>query len=186
MSSTNNGAVYSSPRIWLHWLMLALIALAYALMELKSFAPRGSAARLNMALLHYLTGLLVLLLVWPRLLLRLLGKEPAIPAADPAWQTALARVVHWFLYVLMIFLPLLGWLTLSAAGKPVHIFFFDLPFLLSRDDGLARFLKELHESFATFGYFLIGLHAAGALFHHYVKRDDTLRRMLGSRFPDRL
>ena len=54
-------------------MMLAFIASANALMELKSLAPRGSAARLNMALLHYLTGVLVLLPAWPSMLFRLLG-----------------------------------------------------------------------------------------------------------------
>ena len=183
MQWTHSKTGYASPIILMHWLMLILIAFGYALMELKSFAPRGSDLRLNMASLHYLLGLLVFMLVWARLVLRMAGGQvPPIEPAPSSWQTAFEKAMHGLLYVFMIGLPLLGWLALSAKGKPVHLFIFDLPFPIEPDDALARQLKKLHETIANAGYFAIGLHAAAALFHHYVKRDATLRRMLPQRW----
>jgi cytochrome b561 len=173
---------YASPMILMHWLIFILVAVGYALMELKSFAPRGSDLRSNMAALHYLLGLLVLVLVFARLMLRMSGTIPPIEPAVSAFQAAFAKFMHWFLYAFLIAMPVLGWLALSAKGRPVHLFFFDLPFPIDTDDGLAKQLKRWHEYIANAGYFAIGLHAAFALFHHYIKRDTTLKRMLPGRW----
>ena len=86
--------------------------------------------------------------------------------------------MHFALYVLMIGLPLGGWLILSASGKPVPFFGLQLPALVGESKDLADLFKEIHETGATVGYFLIGLHAAAALYHHFFVRDDTLRRIL--------
>ena len=94
--------------ILLHWLMFILVAVGYALMELKSLAPRGSDLRLNMATLHYLLGLVVFTLVWARLVLRLTVFVPPIKPALPAWQAAFAKTMHGMLYVFMIAMPLGG------------------------------------------------------------------------------
>lgn len=78
---------------------------------------------------------------------------------------------------LMIGLPVLGWLILSAkAATP--LWGYNLPPLMSPNASTAKWLKNLHELGATAGYFLIGAHAAAALFHHYVIRDNTLARIL--------
>ncbi|HLY96193.1 MAG TPA: cytochrome b/b6 domain-containing protein, partial [Sideroxyarcus sp.] len=74
-----------------------------------------------------------------------------------------------------------GWLLLSATGKPVPFFGLELPALIGENKDLAKTLKDIHEFVGTAGYYLIGLHAAAALYHHYIVRDNTLLRML----PDR-
>ncbi len=174
-NSTKYGYGWAS--IVLHWLMLLLIVAVYATMELKSIFAKGSPSREAMAIWHYTLGLSVFLLVWVRLLIRFSGFDPVIEPALPAWQVLLARVAHWALYVLMIGLPLLGWLTLSAKGTPVPFFGLELPALIGQGKGLAKWLKDIHEATATAGYFLLGLHAVAALYHHYLRRDNTLRLM---------
>jgi cytochrome b561 len=89
--------------------------------------------------------------------------------------------MHVALYALMIGMPLAGWLMLSAAAKPIPLFGLQLPALIGESKALADLIEEIHETGGTVGYYLIGLHAAAALFHHYVKRDNTLPRMLPSR-----
>ena len=106
---------------------------------------------------------------------------PRIEPAPPAWQHALATVVHWVLYLFMIGMPLGGWLMLSAAGKPIPYFGLELPSLVAPDKALATQVKEIHETIGKAGYALIGLHAVAALFHHHVLKDDTLTRMLPRR-----
>ena len=81
----------------------------------------------------------------------------------------------------MLGMPLAGWLILSAAGKPIPFFGIHLPALIAENKDLSKLIKEVHETVGTIGYFLIGLHALAALFHHYVLRDNTLLRMLPGR-----
>jgi cytochrome b561 len=177
MSWNNTKSGYGSLAILLHWLMLVLIVAGYAAMDLKSLAQKGSALRAAMANWHYLLGLLVFALVWPRLLAQSSGRAPEVEPAPPAWQAALAKAAHRALYVFMVAMPLLGWLALSAQGDPVYIFGSELPALTGKNEGLTKFFKDVHENLATVGYFLIGVHAAAALYHHYVKHDNTLRLM---------
>jgi cytochrome b561 len=75
-------------------------------------------------------------------------------------------------------MPLLGWLTVSANGRPLPFFGWELPALIGPNKALGRNIKEVHETIGVLGYYLIGLHALAALFHHYFMRDDTLQRML--------
>lgn len=178
MSWNNTKTRYGWLAIGFHWLMFLLIVAVYATMELKSIFPRGSSGRQNMALWHYMLGLSVFYLVWLRLLVRSQGSEPAIEPPPVRWQSVASRVMHWVLYVFMIGLPLLGWLTLSARGLPIPFFGLELPPLLAKNQDLARLFKDVHEAIATSGYLLIGMHAGAALYHHHIKRDNTLRRML--------
>lgn len=181
MSITATSGRYSRLSIAMHWLMALLIVAVYACMELKGNFPRGSEPRELLKHWHFVLGLSVLALVWLRLLGRLLAKAPAIEPKPPAWQTGTAHLMHLGLYVLMVGMPLIGWLLLNAEGKPAPFFGMELPILVQKDHGLAETLEELHEFGANAGYFLIGLHAVAALFHHYVVRDNTLIRMLPGR-----
>ena len=157
--------------------MLILIVATYATMDLKSMYPRGSAGRDALAFWHFSLGLTVLCLVWVRIVARSVGDTPVIVPAMPKMQALAAKLVHLALYGLMIGLPLLGWLALSARGKPVPFYGLQLPALMEQNKENFSLFKTIHESLATAGYFLIGVHAAAALFHHYVKRDNTLKLM---------
>jgi cytochrome b561 len=126
-------------------------------------------------------GMLVLVFVWLRIALRILGPTPSIQPTPAKWQELIAKLMHLALYVLMIGQPLLGWLILSANGDPIPFFGLQLPALIAENKDLVDVLKEVHETSGTVGYFLVGLHAAAALFHHYITRDNTLVRMLPGR-----
>lgn len=158
--------------------MLLLLAAVYASMELEDLAPKGSATRAAMETWHYMLGLSVLALVILRLLVHLIGPDPAITPAPPKWQHVSAKLMHVALYVFMFAMPLLGWSILSAEGEPIPFFGWELPALFSPSESLEDWLEEIHEAGATIGYVLIGLHAAAALYHHYFLHDDTLRRIL--------
>lgn len=178
MNWRNNTQRYGWLSIGLHWFMLLLIAAVYAFMEFRDIYPKGSAGRDAMKTWHYMLGLSVLLLALLRLMLAAASPTPAIVPALPKWQATTALLMKIGLYGLMIGLPLAGWLILSASGKTVPFFGFVLPPLIAKSKDMADTIKELHEAGATVGYFLIGLHAAAGLYHHYVVRDNTLRRML--------
>jgi cytochrome b561 len=169
---------YGSTHIALHWLMALLMVAVYALIELREIYPKGSDPRELMKSLHFMLGLTVLFLAAFRIWVATRTPKPPITPAIPAWQRILAAITHGLLYLLMIGLPLLGWLLLSAAGKPIPFFGLELPSLIAQDKALAKTLKEVHQLAGQAGYFIIGLHTVAALFHHYVVKDNTLRRML--------
>lgn len=169
---------YGALSIALHWLMLLLLAAVYSCIELRELFDKGSAPREALKTWHFMLGLSVLGLVWLRLALRLGRPTPAITPPPARWQSRAAGLVHVALYALMIGMPLGGWLMLSAAGKPIPFFGLELPPLLAPDKALAGNIKDLHETGGLVGYWLIAAHAGAALLHHYVLRDNTLRRML--------
>ena len=172
---------YSPLSIALHWVMLLLIAAVYACIELKGNFPKGSEPRELLKQWHFMLGMAIFALVWLRLAARLIGPTPAIVPAIPTWQAIPAKLMHLALYTLMIGTPLLGWLILSAFGKPIPFFGLELPALIAPDHDFGEQLEHWHVRLADAGYWLIGLHAVAGLFHHYISRDNTLTRMLPGR-----
>ena len=160
----------------LHWLTLLFIAGAYLTSELReSFEHRPTEALMKDW--HTLLGVSVLGLTGLRLVARAISATPAIEPPPPLWQARAATGVHLALYGLMILLPLTGWLLLNAEGETVVWFGQALPVLVGPSRRLAHTLEDVHEAVANAGYFLIGVHATAALFHHCVVRDNTLRLM---------
>ena len=181
MRPQEDSAKYGSLLISLHWLMLLLIIAVYACIELRELYPRGSDIRQALKTWHFMLGLAVFALVWLRLVARFLRPVPAIVPPPPRWQQLVAHLMEFAIYVFMIAMPLLGWLVLSGENQPVPFFGIQLPALMGENRALAKLIEEIHGTIGNIGYFLIGLHAAAALAHHYIHRDNTLVRMLPSR-----
>lgn len=174
----NTNIRYGNLSISLHWLMLLLFIAVYASINLRELFPKGSDPREALKALHFMLGLCALGLVSLRIYARLSAPTPSITPEPTPSQHLAAELMHIALYALMIATPLLGWLQLSAAGKVIPFFGLELPALISTNKDFAGLLKEIHETIGTVGYFLIGIHAAAALYHHYIKKDNTLTRML--------
>lgn len=171
-------ARYGWPTIAFHWLAVLLVATMYVTAEWREFVPKGEALRDQLMALHKSLGMIILALVAARLVVRRGADRPPILPPMPAWQDLASRLVHWALYAMLLVLPITGYLMSNAADRPVAVFGLVLPSLIGPDKALASTIKEVHETVATIGYGLIGLHAAAALWHHYVQRDNTLSRML--------
>jgi cytochrome b561 len=181
MATTTAGNRFHPLSIGAHWLTVLLLVAVYALIELHDAFPKGSEARELSKHWHEMLGLAVFAIVFVRLALRAIYPAPAIQPPPPAWQAMLARAMHAALYLFLIGMPLLGWAVVSAKGKPVPFFGFELPPLLTPDKAQGRSLEDIHGAIGTLGYFLIGGHALAALWHHYAMHDNTLEHML----PDR-
>ena len=172
---------YTATAKGLHWLMAILIFGLLALGFYMSDLPL-SPEKLQFYSWHKWAGVTVFALVWLRLLWRVTHRPPAYPISMSGLQQALAHTGHLVLYVLMIVIPLSGWLMSSAKGVPTVWFgVLPLPDLIGRDKELGKQLAELHSALNIGHLLLIGGHAAAALFHHLVHKDDTLRRMLPAR-----
>lgn len=164
--------------IALHWIMLLLLAAAYAAIELRELFPRGSDPRDALKTLHFTLGLTVLALVVVRIALRLRERRAGARQETEGWQRFPPALVHVGLYAVMILAPIAGWLTLSAQGKPIPFFGLELPPLIAEGALPGDAVEDWHRTIGTIGYWLIGIHAAAALFHHYVLRDRILLAML--------
>ena len=137
----NSDSRYSTVSIALHWLMLVLLVVVYATIELRGIFPKGSGGRTLIKEAHFMLGLTVFVLVWLRLFARSLGVAPKIIPAPPQWQSLMATLMHIALYVFMIGMPILGWMTTSAAGNQVMFYGIDLPLLMSENKELAKQLQ---------------------------------------------
>lgn len=168
---------YTRTAIALHWLIAALILVAFPLgvyMHELPLSPR----KLQLYSYHKWLGITVLLAVAVRLLWRI-GHRPPAPLPGPRWQVAAAHAVHHLLYLLIVAVPLSGWLMSSALGFPVVWFgVLPLPDLVAKDKELGEALKIVHQGLNFSLLALVVVHVAAALKHHFFDRDATLVRML--------
>lgn len=180
MASIEPHPRYVAPACWLHWAIFALVLLAYVFINLFELFPRGSATRGNVLASHYTVGLAVLLLVLPRLLVRLRNGRPPISPTPPRWSEWLGNLTHLALYLFLLIQPALGIITLQIGAKPVRLFGVTLlpAFTDTPNRVLSHQFEHIHTTIGTVFYYVIGLHIAAALWHHFGRRDNTLRRML--------
>jgi len=174
----NDSDSWGAPAKLFHWLMAALI-LAQIALGLTAASWRLSPTKLNLFFWHKSTGMLILALLALRLLWRLANRTPELPGGMPAWERAAARASHGLLYVLMLALPIAGWVVSSASNVPFRIFFLlPLPAIVAPDKAVADLFALVHRGlFATLALVLVA-HLVAALRHHFVKRNTVLIRML--------
>ncbi len=176
MTATNR---YAPVLRRLHWLMAVLILLGYLAIEQRGLFERGTPARFAMVQSHFWIGLTVFVLAFWRLAQRRRFGAPAVSPPLPAWQSHIATLMHVALYAFFLVMPILGLATAWTDDKILYLPFTDiaLPALLAPDKDLAHTLEDLHGTIGDVFYWVIGFHVAAALYHHVVRRDDTLRRM---------
>lgn len=179
----------NSPAQWglvarvFHWLFLFLIIGAWFAVETREEFPKGTPERSEWMRLHISLGLTIFALLWVRLGWRLSGPLPA-EIQGPPLQMRAARLVHFALYALLVALPVTGLLTVQLEDRAVSWFgLFELPVLVAPDKAMADVLEEVHADVLwPLLLALVAVHAAAALWHHFLLKDDTLRRMT---FPRR-
>ncbi|MGY5956974.1 cytochrome b561 [Kosakonia sp. BK9b] len=167
---------YSGLQIAIHWLVFLLVVTAYCAMEFRGFAPRSYRPYFNVV--HVSCGISVLVLMVTRLLVRLKRPAPPIVPKPSPMLTGLSHLGHLMIYLLFIALPIIGLLMMYNRGGPWVAFGVVMPHAAEANFDLVDTLKGYHEFLANLGYFLIALHAAAALAHHYVFKDNTLLRMM--------
>jgi superoxide oxidase len=161
-----------------HWSTLLLIAAAYIAIW-GSYAVATKEQEAFLTQLHRSLGVTVFVLTLFRLGWRWHARIPSLPADLPAIQKMAARVAEYVLYALLLAQPILGILNINARGRRVDFFFLgELPPIVGPDKVLAKQAIAAHEIVAYLLLTLIALHAAAALFHHFVRRDDVLNAML--------
>lgn len=169
---------YTGVAIGLHWLMLIGLVGAFAMglyIQELPFSPN----KLRLISYHKWAGVTIFAVLLFRVFWRLTHRPPALPAAMPRWQQHLAEATHLLLYVLMVLIPISGWLMSSAKGfQTVWFGLVPLPDLLDKNKELGDFLKEIHLLLNLTLAATVFAHAGAAFKHHFIDRDDVLTRML--------
>lgn len=169
---------YTRTAVGLHWL-IALAIIATFTLGLYMTGLQLSPTKLKIYAWHKWAGVTIWLLVWVRVFWRITHRPPALPMTMPHWQQTAATLMHMLIYLLMIAIPVSGWLMSSAKGfQTVYFAIVPLPDLVAKNKALGDQLATVHEvlNFTMAG--LILAHAAAAIKHHIIDRDDVLTRML--------
>jgi cytochrome b561 len=168
---------YTRTAVALHWTVGALVITALSMgwiMTDMAISP----LRLQVYSVHKWIGITILTLFFVRALWRL--THPAPPLLPmPAWQRRSAQCLHGFLYLMLLVQPITGWIFSNASGRAiVYLGLIPLPNLVGKDKTLAATFKNLHSTGGLVLAIAVGLHVLVALKHHFIDRDDTVRRML--------
>ena len=169
---------YTHTAIALHWLIALALTGTFGLGLYMHELPL-SPQKLKLYSWHKWAGVTIFLFVLLRLFWRLGHRPPALPVLMPAWQRLAAEATHVLLYLLMFAVPLSGWLMSSAKGfQTVWFGVLPLPDLLQKDADLGDLLQQIHMLLNYCMAALVAAHLGAALKHHFIDRDDVLKRML--------
>jgi cytochrome b561 len=162
----------------LHWLIVLMI-LAQWYLGLHALSLGNSPAKIGVFALHKSIGMTVLMLAIVRLVWRWLNPVPSLDGLAKPWERRLAHLSHVLLYGLIFAMPLTGWLMSSARNFPVSWFkLFQWPDLVQPDEALFHQLQWLHKHLFITLVVVAALHILGALKHHFIDRNELLKRML--------
>lgn len=158
-----------------HWLMTFLLVILFItifLMENKI------GSKLFLLKTHIICGVTFLLLIFLRIFNKLKSASPPLDSTLPKWEKYLAEVTHRALYLLMILVPLSGFLFVQFKGNLSLIFDVDFLQILPKSPETAHPVKEFHETSAWIIGGLTLLHVAGVLFQQFIKKNKVMKKML--------
>lgn len=180
MTASTQTDRYSRAQRLLHWLTLLAITIAYVAIEVRGELPRTHTLRPLVTQLHFWAGISVFVMLLLRVWLRLTRGSPAIVPTPPLWAARFANATHLLIYLVLFAQPILGALAAAAGGKAIVVPLLGvaLPALLARTEYLEHRLEDIHGEIGELFYYVIAVHVLAALWHHFVARDNTLRRML--------
>ena len=174
----NTDVRYGHVAMALHW-SIALLFIILVALGLTMTNMEDGDDKWTLYSLHKSFGFTATFLILMRVLWRLTNPAPLLPDTLKRYEVLLAHSVHIGLYAIMIIMPISGYIDSIAGGYKTQFFgLFDIPRLLEKDKNLAETAKDIHEFFSFALYGLFFLHFAAALKHHFIMKDNILRKML--------
>lgn len=176
MAIRNTTSNYGSVSKFFHWTVFILVTLMLCFGFFLHLLP--STMKATSYNLHKLTGLGILLLMILRSIWTIINPKPTLPKTVPLWEVASARISHLLLYVLLLIMPLSGWIMASAANKPPVLLGQRLMLPIYPHHQLKHMMNQAHEIIAWLIIITISIHICAALRHHFVLKNNVLKRML--------
>ena len=162
----------------LHWAIAALVVVNWRLAEGAEHAPEAEAREIMGT--HFSIGVTILVLILLRLAWRIAHRPPPLAAHLAGWERGLARTTHTLFYILLIVMPLAGWVAMSSMGYRVSVWgLFELPLLpISQSQDRAEAIFDTHATAGIVLLILVAIHVLGTLKHTLIDKDGNLFRML--------
>lgn len=176
MRFRNTTTSYGSVAKVLHWLIAVLVLCMLVFGFFLDDIPDDYKGMVYNV--HKLTGLTILMLMLIRISWTAINPKPALPARTKWWEKWAERVVHMALYVMIVAMPLAGWIGSSASDKPPHLGRLNLLLPVEQTKPLAKTSFFMHGLIAYFIIALLCVHIGAALLHHFVRKDNVLKRMM--------
>lgn len=171
-------AAYSLTARVLHWITAALVLTTIPIGIVMANEGPGPLQN-SLYDLHRSIGTVIIPLIIARLGYRLTHPPLPLPNDIPPIQQLAAHATHWGLYALLIVQPFVGWVATSAYGAPITVFgLFRLPPIWTQDQPFSDRLFVVHELIGLAIACLAAAHISAALYHHYVRKDRVLMRMI--------
>ncbi len=162
----------------LHWLTAVLVLIMIPVGVIIAY-EWGGAWQERLYNLHKAVGAVLVPIIIVRLIYRLTHPPAPLPADIPALQRFVAHANHWALYILLLIQPFLGWIATSAYPAPVSVFgLFNMPQIWPANRALSDQLFAVHRAVGITLAVLVVMHVGAALYHHFVRRDRVLMRMI--------
>lgn len=162
----------------MHWLVAIFIFVNFPMGLYMNTFPHNSAGFNGVLFYHASIGSLIFMLAMLRLVWRMTHTPPALPSSVARWQVVASHGLHGTLYVLMLAVPLTGYVHRLAGGHPVNFFGVgELPVFLGKDEPLRLLTDALHKTLVFVLAILVVGHIAAALKHRFVDRDGVAGRM---------
>jgi cytochrome b561 len=176
MAPTSSG--YTGTAKALHWLIVLLLIAQFIFAWTMPHIGRNTPVT-TLISLHFTFGIIILAVAIVRLAWRLTHREPPPEDGLPPWQNLTAHIVHYLLYALLFAIPVLGWINASWRGMPIVMFGLELPQLVATRAPGWGWTGDVHGLMSNYLMLaLVGLHVVAALYHHFVRHDGVLKRML--------
>lgn len=172
---------YSLSMRIMHWLvsvmLLTLIAVGAFMVDLD---PETVDYKYKLYGLHKSFGLLALLFIFTRIVIRIRSKIPTPSSKIPKLQQKAAVVGHYVLYLLMLIIPISGYVMSATFAKSNGVFFFDfkLPDLLDKNEAFFAIARNLHGSFPYILLVVLGGHISATIWHYYRHKENILKRII--------
>ena len=178
MSIRNTTSRWGHLSQFLHWLIVVLLVVQVTLASMADDLPLGMK-KLALLARHKSVGITILGLAILRLLWRWANPTPDLPDTLKPYERVLAKITHVGLYIVLFAMPITGWLMSSARGFPVSWFnLFQLPDLVPKNKAVFDAMLATHSALQWVLYTIVALHVLAALKHHFMLKDNVLRRML--------
>lgn len=169
---------YSMPAVVLHWiiaiLIIGLIVLGYYMVDI----PRNTPDRAFYFNLHKSFGITAAIFIAAQIVWHFTHRAPALPVTMAGWETKATHVAHGVLYLLMVAVPISGYLSSSFSKYGVHLFGLKLPHWGWDDQALRDMWVSLHSIISMALVALVVIHVLAALKHALMDRDGVMKRML--------
>jgi len=173
----NTNVTFGSVSKLFHWVTVGLFCYLFYL-ALTMVGMESNQEKWDLYAEHKQFGVLLGIIVLMRIMWKLINETPQQQAGTEAWKIFLAKITHFALYVIMFGFPLSGMVMSMAGNHPIVFFGYTIPNIIGENKAYGNLAHNVHSALEYITYGVVGFHVIGALYHHFIVKDNVLKRML--------